>query len=151
MGAGVQGNGGVAEMVSQIPGSIGYVSLSYAEEKGLPVAALKNRSGHFIVPTQDAVSTAAEVNLPEDCRLLITDTISAKGYPISSFTYIMVYQYQDYGYRSREKAEALTRFLSWIVGKGQRYAKPLYYAPLPEGAAQRAAKMIESISYKNDL
>ena len=149
VGMGVERNCGVAEIVSRIPGSIGYVSLSYAAQKGLEVASLKNRSGRFIKPTQDSVFLAANVSLPEDCRLLITDTVSEKGYPISAFTFILVYRNQAYNNRTRKKAESLINFLAWIVGEGQQYTKPLHYAPLPDEAIKRAKKMIGSIYYDN--
>jgi phosphate transport system substrate-binding protein len=146
-GMGVPGNGGVSDMVSRIPGSIGYVSLSYAEKRSLKVAAIKNRSGRHIQPTQDSVSLAANVSLPRDCRVLITDTTSPDGYPISAFTYILVYREQGYAYRTREKADALIHFLTWVVTDGQQYAKPLYYSPLPDEAVKCSMGTIRSITF----
>jgi phosphate transport system substrate-binding protein len=149
VGMGVTGNAGVAEMVSKISGSIGYVSLSYAEQMGLEVAAMKNRAGHFIKPTQESASLAADIDLPKDCRALITDTPSEKGYPISGFSYILVYKNQAYDHRTRQHFEALVHFLGWIVGDGQQYAKPLYFAPLPAQAVQRATNTIRTISFSD--
>lgn len=136
-------------MVSKISGSIGYVSLSYAEQMGLEVAAMKNRAGHFIKPTQESASLAADIDLPKDCRALITDTPSEKGYPISGFSYILVYKNQAYDHRTRQHFEALVHFLGWIVGDGQQYAKPLYFAPLPAQAVQRATNTIRTISFSD--
>lgn len=146
-GIGVAGNAGVAEMVLKIPGSVGYVSLNYAERRGLAAAAMKNRSGHYVKPTQESVSMAAQVPIPEDCRLLITDTPAANGYPISAFTYLLVYQEQAYDNRTRRKAEALVDFLTWILDDGQAYTKPLHYAPLPPAALNQARKAVRSIFY----
>lgn len=148
VGLGIERNAGVAEMVLKIPGSIGYVSLSYAEKQALATAAVKNQSGRYIKPAQESVSLAADVAIPEDCRVLIINTTSEMGYPISAFTYILVYREQSYQQGTSQKAKALTRFLSWVVSDGQKYAKPLFYAPLPAQAAKQANAAIRSISYQ---
>ena len=148
VGLGIERNAGVAEMVLKIPGSVGYVSLSYAEKQELAVAAIKNQSGRYITPTQESVSLAANVSIPEDCRVLITNTTSEMGYPISAFTYILVYRDQSYQQGTSKKANALIHFLSWVVSDGQQYAKPLFYAPLPTQAAKRANEVVRSISYQ---
>ena len=122
---------GVAEYVKKIPGSIGYVSLNFAKQHNLPVAYIRNRSGNFISPDLESVTKAASVDYPDDMRLMITDTPAPKGYPISALTYLIVFQEQSYHYRSLEKAEALVRFLQWIVKDGQAANETLFYATLP--------------------
>jgi phosphate transport system substrate-binding protein len=146
-GMGLQGNAGVSDMVSKVPGSIGYVSLNFALERSLAVAAIKNRSGRFIMPTQTSASLAADMPLPEDGRLLITDTAAPGGYPISAFTYILAYREQAYGHRSPAKKEALVHFLTWIANQGQQYAAALHYAPLPDEAVRCAMRAIGTITY----
>ena len=131
VGMRVARNEGVAEMVAGVPGSIGYVSLNYAVGQRLPVAALRNRSGFFIQPTLTAVSAAGDVWLQTDARMMITDTPAPGGYPISAFTYLLLYREQSYDQRSHEKAEGLANMLHWIIDEGQRYAPELHYAPLP--------------------
>lgn len=147
VGIGVKGNDGIAEMVSRIPGSIGYVSLSYAEAKKLSVAKIQNRSGHFVYPTQDSVSKAADIRLPLDNRIMITDTNAQNGYPISSFTYMLVFQEQSEPINSHEKVEKIINFLSWIIHEGQQYTKPLSYAPLTQTAIINIEKTIQSLTY----
>jgi len=147
VGMGVEENNGVAEMVKRIPGSIGYVSLNYAQKKGIRTAQIRNRAGRFIKPNTDSVSSAANINLPDDCRMMITDTAASDGYPISSFTYILVFREQAYGNRSREKADALVHFLEWIVDGGQVFAKSLDFSPLPKNATMKALRAVKSITY----
>lgn len=147
VGVGVTGNDGMAEMVSRIPGSIGYVSLSYAEAKQLSVARIRNRSGNFVYPTQDSVSQAADIRLPPDNRMMITDTASPHGYPLSSFTYMLIFQEQPRNTNLHEKVHHLFHFLSWIIHDGQQYTKPLFYAPLTPTAVANIEKTLQSITY----
>jgi phosphate transport system substrate-binding protein len=146
-GMGVDGNPGVVQMVKKIPGSIGYVELTYSETHNLPVAHIKNRSGNFVKPTLDSVSAAAKVPLPPDTRLMITDTAAKNGYPISAFTYLILYREQHYYNRSIDRARSLVRFLWWIIHQGQRYNMHLLYAPLPREAIGKAENIIRSITY----
>ncbi|WP_459903815.1 phosphate ABC transporter substrate-binding protein PstS [Desulfosarcina cetonica] len=147
VGMGTSGNAGVAAMVARIPGSIGYVSLNYAEAQGLAVAAIRNQSGRYIKPTPQTVSQAAQIPLPDDARMLISDTAVPDGYPISAFTYILVYQEQAYGQRTHAKSDMLVDFLRFIVHDGQPFAAELSYAPLPDEAIQCAERTIRSIIY----
>lgn len=147
-GMGVEGNPGVAELVKKIPGSIGYVELTYASTHQLPVAAIKNKAGHFILPSLESVSQAAEVTIPNDTRVLLTNTDAQNGYPISSFTYLIFFQEQFYQQRTREKAEALVAFLNWAIHEGQAYNKSMLYSPLPQAAVAKAEKIIGSITYQ---
>lgn len=146
-GLGLEGNPGVAEMVKQIPGSIGYVELSYAKSANLPTASVRNRSGKFIEPGRDTVSSAADVEIPPDARILITDTASPTGYPISGFSYIIFYKDLAYNQFTRRKAESLARFLSWIVHEGQQYNEQLHYGRLPHDAVRVAETIIGSITF----
>ncbi|MBN2254812.1 MAG: phosphate ABC transporter substrate-binding protein PstS [Deltaproteobacteria bacterium] len=149
-GIGVEKNSGVAETVKNIPGSIGYVSLTYAQENHIPVAMIKNRCGNFIAPDARTLSSAAMVNLPTDMRVLFTDTDVSDGYPIGAFTYLIFYREQAYNNRSREKAVSLARFLWWCVHEGQLDTTELFYAPLPEDAVWKTEQIIRSMTYNGE-
>jgi len=146
-GIGVEENSGVAEWVKKIPGSIGYVSLNYAVANKLPAAALKNAWGHYTKPTVQSVSFAAPIDLPADARALITNSSHPHAYPISGFSYIVLFREQAYHQRSKEKAQSLARFLRWCIHEGQREAAPLFYAPLPHHAVQVADKILRSLTF----
>ncbi|SFN05556.1 phosphate ABC transporter substrate-binding protein PstS [Thermodesulforhabdus norvegica] len=146
-GLGAKGNAGVAGMVKQMAGSIGYVELIYAEQNKMPVALVKNRAGNFIKPSLASVSAAANVELPPDTRVSITDTESPEGYPISSFTWIIFYKEQSYDNRSRERAEALAKLLWWMIHEGQKYNESLLYAKLPPKAVEKAEAIIKTMTY----
>ncbi len=125
---------GRSDLVNRIPGAIGYVSLNYAQQKNLPVARIKNRAGHYITPNADSVSEAAQKQLPDHMRVMLTDTSASGGYPISAFTYLIVFKEQHYLNRSRNQAKALVDFLWWAIHAGQQYTRKQYYAPLPAEA-----------------
>lgn len=147
VGVGAKGNAGVAGIVQQLPGSVGYVELIYAIENSMPFATLQNRSGNFITPSIESVSLAANVELPADTRVSITDTDAAQGYPISSFTWLIFYQEQSYGGRSKDRARATKNLLEYVIHDGQSAAAPLHYAPLPDAAVKKAETILKSITY----
>jgi phosphate transport system substrate-binding protein len=147
-GVGAEGNEGVLAMVMRIPGSVGYVSLNYARQKNLPVAAIQNRAGRFIDPTPAAVSAAAAMELPSDLRVSITDTTAVDGYPISGFTYLIVYRELSLTTPGRDKAQELFHFLRWAIREGQAFAVPLHFAPLPSDSLDRLNRLIDSITHE---
>jgi phosphate transport system substrate-binding protein len=147
-GLGGKGNPGVAGLVQQTPGSIGYVELIYALQNKMPYGMVKNRKGKFVTATIASTSLAADTNLPDDMKVSLTDTDAPEGYPISGFTWILVYKDQNYGERSDEKVKELVKLLWWMTHEGQKYAEPLEYAPLSKKAVEKAEKLIKSISYK---
>ncbi len=146
-GLGAKGNPGVAGLIKQIPGTIGYIELAYALQNCIPYASIKNRSGSFVEPTLDSIMEASNVELPKDARVMLTDTPSPKGYPLSGFTWIIVYKDQKYGSRTFDRAKALVDLLWWMVHEGQRFTKPLDYAPLSKRAVKLAEEIIKSINY----
>jgi phosphate transport system substrate-binding protein len=95
-GLGGKGNPGVAGLVKQTPGSFGYVELIYALQNKMPYGTIKNKKGNFIKPSIASTSLAANTALPDDMKVDLTDTDAAEGYPISGFTWILVYQEQNY-------------------------------------------------------
>ena len=145
VGIGGKGNEGVTGQVKNTPNTIGYVELAYAVQNKLPVAQIKNASGNFVEPSIDAVTAAASAsatNTPEDLRVSITNASGAQAYPISSYTYILVYKEQ----KDATKGKALVDFLWWGIHDGENFAKELQYAPLPDDIVKRAEAKIGSIT-----
>ena len=145
VGQGGKGNEGVTGQVKQQPNTIGYVELAYAVQNKLPVALIKNASGKFIEASVEAVTAAAAAALqqtPEDLRVSITNAPGDNTYPISSYTYILVYKEQ----KDADKGKALVDFLWWGIHGGEQFAKDLQYAPLPEGIVSRTEAKINSIT-----
>ena len=147
VGIGGKGNPGVAGLVKQIKGSIGYVELVYAVQNKMPYAAIKNSNGNFIIPSLSTVSLAADIDIPEDTRISITNTRAGRGYPISSFTWIIFYKEQHYGGRSLKRAQELLSLLWWMIHDGQKYTGALEYAKLPDTAVRKAETIINSVVY----
>ena len=144
-GMGGKGNEGVTGQVKSTPNTIGYIELAYAVQNKLPVAQMKNASGNFVEPSIDAVTAAASAsaaNTPEDLRVSITNAAGPQAYPISSYTYILVYKEQ----KDAAKGKALVDFLWWGIHDGEAFAKELQYAPLPADIVKRAEGKISSIT-----
>jgi phosphate transport system substrate-binding protein len=145
IGIGGKGNEGVTGQVKNTPNTIGYVELAYAVQNKLPVAKVKNATGSFIEPTIDAVTAAAAAsaaNTPDDLRVSITNAQGAQAYPISSYTYILIYKDQ----KDAVKGKVIVDFLWWGIHDGESYAKELLYAPLPADIVKRAEAKINSIT-----
>ena len=145
IGIGGKGNEGVTGQVKQTPNTIGYVELAYAVQNKLPVALIKNQAGNFVEPSLEAVTAAAAEsvgNTPEDLRVSITNAAGANVYPIASYTYILAYKDQ----KDANKGKALVDFLWWGIHDGEKFAKDLQYAPLPEEIVKRAEAKINSIT-----
>jgi len=145
MGIGGKGNEGVTGQVKNTPNTIGYVELAYAVQNKLPVAKVKNASGNFIEPSIDAVTAAAAASAattPDDLRVSITNAQGAQAYPISSYTYLLIYKEQ----KDAAKGKALVDYVWWGIHDGENYAKELLYAPLPADIVKRAEVKINSIT-----
>ncbi|HJP93799.1 MAG TPA: phosphate ABC transporter substrate-binding protein PstS [Pyrinomonadaceae bacterium] len=145
VGIGGKGNEGVTGQVKNTPNTIGYIELAYAVQNKLPVAQIKNAGGAFIDPSIDAVTAAAAAsaaNMPEDLRISITNAAGPQVYPISSYTYILVYKNQ----KDAGKGKALVDFLWWGIHDGEGYAKELEYAPLPADVVKRTEAKINSVT-----
>ena len=146
VGLGAKGNEGVAGQIKQTPGSIGYVELAYAKQNALSVAAIRNAAGEFVTPSVAAVTAAAAgaaQTLPAntDYRISIVNPPGAGAYPISSFTWLLVYQQQ----KDSVKARKLVDFLNWALTEGEAHAAPLDYAPIPETMAANLQARIATI------
>jgi phosphate transport system substrate-binding protein len=144
---GQKGNPGVAGYVSQTPGAVGYVELIYAIQNKMAYGNIKNKAGKFIEPTLKAVSAAANVKIPDDTNVSLTNTDASDGYPISSFTWLIFYKEQNYGGKAKDRAETLAKLLLWTVNEGQKFVEPLQYAPLSKEAQSKANKLVRSIMF----
>jgi phosphate transport system substrate-binding protein len=145
VGIGGKGNEGVTGQVKNTPNTIGYVELIYALQNKLPVAQIKNASGAFVEPSSDSVMAAAAASAgstPDDLRVSITNAQGPQAYPISSYTYILVYKNQ----KDAAKGKVLVDFLWWGIHNGESFAKNLSYVPLPDDIAKRTEVKINSIT-----
>ena len=146
-GLGGKGNEGVAGQVKQLPGSIGYVELAYAKQNKLSYAHIMNAAGQFIEPTVETVTAAAanaSKTLPKDTdfRISIVNAPGKGTYPISSFTFLLVYQQQP----DAAKGKKLVDFLRWALKDGEKIAPSLDYAPLPKNVVAMIEKKIDTIN-----
>ena len=145
IGIGGKGNEGVTGQVKNTPNTIGYIELVYAVKNNLPVAHIKNASGNFIEPSIDAVTAAAAASaasMPDDLRVSITNAAGPQAYPISSYTYILVYKNQ----KDAAKGKALVDFLWWGIHDGETFGKELQYAPLPADVVKKAETKINAVT-----
>jgi len=146
VGLGGKGNEGVSGQVKQTPGAIGYVELAYAKQNKLAFASMQNAAGNFIAPSPESMTAAAAgvaEKLPgnTDYRLSIVNAAGADAYPISSFTWILVYEQQADSVKGRK----LRDFLRWALTEGESQAASLDYAPLPASMATRLNARLDSI------
>lgn len=146
VGLGGKGNEGVAGLVKQSQGAIGYVELAYAVKNNLPVSDIKNKSGNFIAPSID--STTAAVNgktnsMPSDFRVSLVNPDGAYAYPIAGLTWILVYKNQP----DKVKGKKIVKFLRWAITDGQKYSADLLYAPLPETIVKKVQEKLNQINY----
>jgi len=148
VGIGGKGNPGVAGLVKQLPGAFGYVELIYSLQNNIPFALLKNKSGNWIKASLESTSAAANVPVPEDVtKLSLTNTDASQGYPISTFTWLILYKEQSYDNHQRAKVEAMLKMMWWMTHDGQKYAEPLSYAVLPAPVVKKAEAILRSITF----
>jgi phosphate transport system substrate-binding protein len=141
-GIGAKGNEGVAGQIKQTPGTIGYIELIYAVQNKMPYADVKNSSGNFVTPSLESVSAAiGAANIPADFRFSMVNPPGKDAYPIAGATWLLVYQQQ----KDPAKGKKLVEFLKWMVKDGEKSAKDLDYAPLPEAVQKRVLDLIETI------
>ena len=146
VGLGGKGNEGVTGIVKQTPGAIGYVELAYAKQNKLPYALIRNAAGQFITPTIESVTAAAAgaaKALPPttDFRVSIVNAPGKEAYPISSFTWILVYANQN----DATKGKKLVDFLRWALNSGEAAASSLDYAPLPASMVSMLDKRLSQV------
>jgi phosphate transport system substrate-binding protein len=129
-GIGGKGNEGVAGLVTQAPGSIGYVELIYALQNKISYGSVQNAAGEFLrgsVESVTAAASAAAAKIPADFRVSITNAEGKGVYPISSFTWILLYENP----KDKLQAKTMVDFTKWALTDGQKFCAELGYAPLP--------------------
>lgn len=134
-GLGGKGNEGVTANIKNTVGSIGYVELTYAINEKLPMAAIKNPAGKFVLAGLGGVTEAAAQSLktiPDDFKVSLTNAPGAKSYPISSFAYLLAYEKT-----AKPAGDELVRLMEWAIQDGQKLAPSLGYAPLPAALAKK--------------
>ena len=146
-GLGGKGNEGVAGLVKQTPGAVGYVELIYALQNKMDYAKIQNKKGKFIIPSIASVTSAGNVKMPDDAKIFITDTDAPDGYPIAGFTWVLIYKEQNYNGRSKDRATKLLKLLWWNIHEGQAFTQPLNYSPLSKEAQKIAEKILKSATY----
>ncbi len=142
-GIGGKGSEGVTGLVRQLPGSIGYVELTYALENHISFGQVRNAAGNWVRASISGVTEAAASvkNMPADFRVSITNAPGANAYPISSFSWMLVpIKAQD-----AAKGRILKDFLSWMVNSGEAQVSSLYYAPLPQSVGQKVLKVVYTL------
>jgi phosphate transport system substrate-binding protein len=143
-GVGGKGNEGVAGLVKQTPGSIGYVELIYAIQNKISYGSVQNRDGKFLRASLDGVTAAAvgaAKAMPSDFRVSITDAPGAEAYPISSFTWLLFYENP----KDKAKAKIMVDFTKWALNDGQKYCGDLGYAPLPRQVVELEMEALKKI------
>jgi len=143
IGLGGKGNEGVAGMIRQLPGSVGYVELIYAVQNKISYGSVKNSAGDFVKASLESVTAAAASSpkMPPDFRVSITNAPGKDAYPISSFTWLLIPEQS----KDAAKGKILADFLNWMVTDGQKMTAALSYAPLPEGVVQKEKEAIKLV------
>jgi len=147
VGIGGKGNEGVAGVVKQTPGAIGYVELAYANQNKMKVASLRNKAGYFVTPTLEATSAAAAgvaKSMPDDFRVSLVDAPGKESWPISGLTWILVYKNQT----DEARGKAIVQFLKWAIRDGQKMEAALDYAALPTPVVEKVDNALKQISFK---
>ena len=145
VGIGGKGNEGVAGLVSQAPGSLGYVELIYALQSNMSYGAVQNSAGAFVKASIESVTAAAAgaaTDMPEDFRVSITNARGQDAYPIASFTWILMYQTPD----DKAQARVMVDFMKWALTDGQKHARDLGYAPLPQNVIDMELEALEKVA-----
>jgi phosphate transport system substrate-binding protein len=143
VGIGAKGNEGVAGLIRQMEGAIGYVELIYALQNNIPYGVVKNSAGNYVKASLESTTAAAASvkSMPADFRVSITNAPGKDAYPISSFTWLLVpAQWKD-----ANKGKIMVDFLNWMIDQGQGMVTSLNYAPLPKEVAEKVRTTIKSI------
>jgi len=157
VGLGGKGNAGVSSTITTNPGAVGYIELAYAIQNNVPFGKVKNASGQFIEPSLDSVAAAAKFDtIPPDLTFQAFGSSVANAYPITTATWLLVFQQQDKVSQDQARSEAVVHFLIWALDKGGDAAKALDYATLPDALKQAALQKIATITWNgtpivNDL
>lgn len=148
IGQAAKGNPGVAGVIKQTKNTIGYVGSEYAFAQGIPYASIENRHGEFVQPSPETISAAASGEIPADTRCSITNSNAAGAYPISTFTWMIIYKEQNYSDRTMEQAEATLDLLKYILSdEAQNITSEVHYAPLPAKVKELSMMNLKTVTY----
>lgn len=148
VGMGAKGNPGVAGTIKQTEGSIGYIGSEFAFAQKIQSAQVQNSAGVFILPTIESISAAAQGEIPADTRIMLTNSSDPQAYPISGFTWIILYKEQNYNNRNLEQAEGTLKLLDWLISEpAQAEASKVNYAPLPAKAVSLSKDILRTVTY----
>ena len=147
-GQAAKGNPGVAGVIKQTKNSIVYVGSEYAFAQKIPYARIQNLRGEFVLPSSATISAAASGVIPADTRCSITNADAAGAYPISTFTWMIIYKEQNYSDRSKEQAAATLDLLKYILSdEAQHITSEVHYAPLPAKAKELSMTNLKTVTY----
>lgn len=142
VGVGGRKNDGVAALIAQTPGAIGYIEYAFAISSEMAMAELENKTGKFVAPSLEASRKAlGAVKLPEDMRAWVADPEGDDAYPIVTYTWILAKKRYD----EAAKADAMKKLLAWCLTDGQKLSEELHYVPLPEVVAQQVVQAVNTI------
>ena len=148
-GIAAKGNPGVAGTIKQTEGAIGYIGSEYGFSLKIPMAKIQNSSGHFVSPTSESISASASLEMPKDMRVMITNSASPEAYPISCFTWLLIYKDQATNDRtSIEQAKENVKLMKWMLGKNaQNITKIVHYSPLPQSVINTSLNALDGVTF----
>lgn len=148
VGQAAKGNPGVAGIIAQTPYSLGYIGSEYAFAQKIPCASVINAQGEAVLPDTKSISAAAG-EIPQDTRCSITNADAPGAYPISCFTWLLIYKEQDYSSRSEVQAKATLELMKYILSDSiQQTTEAVHYAPLPKKAVELSLNNLKEVTYK---
>ena len=151
VGQAAKGNPGVASVIKQTRNSIGYVGSEYAFAQKIAYAKIQNQDGEFVAPSSASISAAASGNIPADTRTSITNSAAKGAYPISTFTWMIIYKEQNYSDRSKEQAMATLDLIQYILSdEAQKITAFVHYAPLPTKAKEISLANLKTVTYNGE-
>lgn len=148
VGQAAKGNPGVAGIVAQTPYSIGYIGSEYAFAQKIPYASVQNANGEMVTPSTESISAAASGEIPQDTRCSITNSTAKGAYPISCFTWLIIYKEQHYADRSLAQAQATLDLMEYMLSDSiQQTTATVHYAPLPAKAVELSKQNLKTVTY----
>ena len=148
VGIASKGNPGVAGTIKQTQGALGYIGSEYGFSLKIPMASLMNSSGNIVSPTTESISAAASSDLPKDTRTMITNSSAADAYPISCFTWLLIYKDQSYNDRTIEQARLTVDLLKWMLSQdAQKMTTMVHYSPLPTQAINNSLEALKGVTH----
>ncbi|MFI3331664.1 MAG: phosphate ABC transporter substrate-binding protein PstS [Rikenellaceae bacterium] len=150
-GIAAKGNPGVAGVIKESEGSIGYVGSEYGFALNIATATMKNSAGNLVKPTSESISASASSEIPADMRVMITNSPAEFAYPISCFTWIILYKEQAYNGRSEQAAKNTVELAKWIIGSdAQDLTTKVHYSPLSSEVVAGAMKLLDGVTYNGE-